>query len=933
MLPNGEAPGVTLRFVQSRREFLQTVGAAGLTVIYNRLAVAGPAADTVRETASAWSGPPGKARYRIEGVPKVTGEKIYARDFRARDMAGWPSQERYALVLRTTVIDRPFRGINLSMLPPDLQPLQTITAERLAADNITFPSSMTPPAGRPGGLLVAAGKLPVYFGQPAAILIFADFATWRQAARLIQFRDGVVLYGDAVDHTAWSASESASESASGSAAYSPPTYLTRYSEGGTELFSQVKDGQSNPYGSTPVDQQARRVRGQIEQVFSRPDVTTFSGVFETQVLDPVFMEPEAGLGWLEKPATGAQGAGGQGTLHLVLGTQSTNGDLQTTLNLFSAATCPVKVSTVVLNSCYPGGGFGGRDVSTFPVVLALAAAYAGAPVRIAYDRYEQFQAGLKQLGATVMPRLAVDRDGRFQAIEYKMTLNAGGNNNYSQWVAQLAGYCGGGSYDIGKSAIDAMARPTPGVVAGSMRGFGGPQAYFGIECLIDEAATALKVDPIELRLRNVLKTGDRTVTGAPIRQELRLKEICERARANPLWADRAAEKTRRDSGATAYGVGFALANQAFGTGGDGVMAEVSLTADGRITVASNAVDMGNGSATSLAVSTAGFLGSNAAAISMGEVTRFVTGLKFDSNLPPSEQNWDNPRYTAAFSMSSSACLTGFHQVHVAEQAARMLFLTGVLPVARALWRADVPAEQVAWKDGALTAPQLRPLTLAEIAAAAYAGNAVVGAMAHAFNQAQWVVGSYLVDGVAHTGPIDGLSTRLADENSWRVHDRRNTKPPPPDAKLYGRSHYAPSGTLAAVEVNQDTGAILVTALHTYLDSGRVIQPDLLNGQYEGGAAMGIGYALLENLPLLQAGAGSGRWNLDRYAVALAGDVPLKRLSLELLGTQDAAGKGIAEAVLCPIAPAIVNAIAHAVGRRFRSLPVTADDIRQKKEPA
>jgi CO/xanthine dehydrogenase Mo-binding subunit len=97
------------------------------------------------------------------------------------------------------------------------------------------------------------------------------------------------------------------------------------------------------------------------------------------------------------------------------------------------------------------------------------------------------------------------------------------------------------------------------------------------------------------------------------------------------------------------------------------------------------------------------------------------------------------------------------------------------------------------------------------------------------------------------------------------------------------------------------------------------------GQAEGGIAMGIGYALLENLPLEAGGAGDGTWNLDRYHVALASDMP-KRLSITPLPSTEPTAKGIAEAVLCPIAPAIGNAIAHATGKRFRSLPITAAHI-------
>ena len=130
----------------------------------------------------------------------------------------------------------------------------------------------------------------------------------------------------------------------------------------------------------------------------------------------------------------------------------------------------------------------------------------------------------------------------------------------------------------------------------------------------------------------------------------------------------------------------------------------------------------------------------------------------------------------------------------------------------------------------------------------------------------------------------------------------------------------------AVEIAPRTFEPRVVAVELIVDAGRVLQPDLLAGQAQGGVAMGIGYALLENLPLEAGGAGDGRWNLDRYHVALSADVPLARLNLTTLPSDEPTAKGIAEAVLCPIAPAIGNAIAHATARRFRALPITAADI-------
>ena len=145
-----------------------------------------------------------------------------------------------------------------------------------------------------------------------------------------------------------------------------------------------------------------------------------------------------------------------------------------------------------------------------------------------------------------------------------MVLPAGGNNNYSQWVAQLAGYSALGGYKVDQAAVDAVAVPTTGVVAGSMRGFGGPQAVFAIETLVEEIAQALAIDPIELRRRNVLRSGDGTVTGVVPAQVMRLADICDRAGGRATWQNRARDRERRSRDGKLYGVGFALANQSFG---------------------------------------------------------------------------------------------------------------------------------------------------------------------------------------------------------------------------------------------------------------------------------------------------------------------------------------------------------------------------------
>jgi CO/xanthine dehydrogenase Mo-binding subunit len=87
--------------------------------------------------------------------------------------------------------------------------------------------------------------------------------------------------------------------------------------------------------------------------------------------------------------------------------------------------------------------------------------------------------------------------------------------------------------------------------------------------------------------------------------------------------------------------------------------------------------------------------------------------------------------------------------------------------------------------------------------------------------------------------------------------------------------------------------------------------------------MGVGYALLETLPPFEGGPGNGQWNLGQYLIARGSDLPLHDLEIEMLPPlPDEKPKGIAEVVMIPVVPALLNAIHDATGRRFQSLPVT-----------
>jgi len=138
-------------------------------------------------TRPAWND--GVLKYRIDGTSKVTGEKVFARDIRARDMPHWPQQQSHALVLRVTMADRSYAGFDLSALGSELAPDRVVTAADLARDGLAF----TDFYGE--DILLPEGKTPAYLGQAVAILIYHDFARWRFAKEKLQFNDTVIRYG------------------------------------------------------------------------------------------------------------------------------------------------------------------------------------------------------------------------------------------------------------------------------------------------------------------------------------------------------------------------------------------------------------------------------------------------------------------------------------------------------------------------------------------------------------------------------------------------------------------------------------------------------------------------------------------------------------------------------------------------------------------
>src|SRR6202048_3124128 len=175
----------------SRREFVKWVTASGIALSLSRLASAVEPTFAVRETLPGrqnWNSAANGAG-RIDGVAKVAGAKLYAADFRAADLPGWPSKTAHAILVRAPDATHAYAGLDLARLTGASKPTVVVTAEDLMRAGTRFPEFYA------GDLFCPVGRTPIYLGQPVALLLFEEFDAYDQAR--LKIRDsGFVKFAE-----------------------------------------------------------------------------------------------------------------------------------------------------------------------------------------------------------------------------------------------------------------------------------------------------------------------------------------------------------------------------------------------------------------------------------------------------------------------------------------------------------------------------------------------------------------------------------------------------------------------------------------------------------------------------------------------------------------------------------------------------------------
>src|SRR5690606_35629640 len=272
------------------------------------------------------------------------------------------------------------------------------------------------------------------------------------------------------------------------------------------------------------------------------------------------------------------------------------------------------VDTLVLHPCYTVG-YGSKDHFDMPFYGLACALYGeGRPVRLANDRYEQFQASLKRHAFDLDYRLSIDRKtGQIQSFVADMKADGGGRSNFSPSVVMVAATAAQSVYYIPQSDLTARADASRAVDAGSARGYGTLQSMAATEMMMDEAAEQLGFDPIEFRLRNVFKSGMKNTQGAIPAGAVRADEVMEKAQKHPVWQERQQRKAEYEARhpGRRYGVGFACVQKDFGTGAESSLAKVEIATEGKVLLRHTGAEIGTGTTTSQALACVRWLGSPA----------------------------------------------------------------------------------------------------------------------------------------------------------------------------------------------------------------------------------------------------------------------------------------------------------------------------------
>lgn len=509
-----------------------------------------------------------------------------------------------------------------------------------------------------------------------------------------------------------------------------------------------------------------------------------------------------------------------------------------------------------------GGGFGRKDGINIQLLVALAVLKLRRPVRIFLERSESIVSGYHRHAAYMIYKTAAKKDGTITACDAKLYFDKGAYGHLGGEVLNLACEHFAGPYKIENAHVEGFAVYTNNPTGGAFRGFGVPQVTFAVESQMDIIAAKLNISPMEIRKKNVIKQWDKTCIGHTLIYSTGMKECLESLENTDLYKN--SEKyLKTDNKFKKRGIGIAAAYQ-----GGGLGVNIPDFAQGKLELLENGDMIAYGGISDMG---------------QGNTTANVQIVAEIFNTDRKRVHYTTPdsKYTLD-SGAASASRTTYIYGKAIEAAAKIL-KDDMLNTACSVLKDEkdelkLDNGRIYGKHGSISFEQIYQLLPDE----------------------KKIAVSYVDNPIAK--------------------DRHEIG--------HGLPHiiYSYSAHLALVEVDTMTGKIEILKYITATECGKVINPQLLNGQVQGGTTQGIGYGISEGLKLKDGRTLNNR--MSTYIIPSILDVPeIECLHVEPYEATGAFGmKGAGEISIDAPAAAISNAICRAMNYRCYSLPVTAEKI-------
>ncbi len=717
---------------------------------------------------------------RPDGLDKVTGRARYGADISAANML-------YAAVVRSPHAHARIKSIDTSKA-------EALAGVKAIVTRADFPEGLT---GEDWNLQenTIAGEKALYDGHAVAAVAATSAIVAQDAARLVEVEYEVLPHVIDVDD-----------------AIKPDAPAIR--PGAAD--------HSVPEGAAPnIVRQIEFGHGDVEAGFGEADLV-MEKTYKTEATHQGYIEPHACLGQLGEDGKGEMWVCTQG--HWFIRRMCT-----AVLGL-EAAQLRVTPSEI-------GGGFGGKTtIFMEPLALALSRKAGGRPVKLVMSRSEVLRATGPTASASMDVKIGMKKDGSITAAKAEFRMQGGA---FPGAPVDFGLYCAFASYKLpALQAVgyDVMAnRPK----CAAYRAPGSPMGAFAVESLVDEMCRELKLDPLDVRMKNAVREGD-TASYGPKFGSIGLVEVLEATKAHPNLSVPLGPNQGRGI-ATGYW---------FNHGGE-TSVSMAISEDGTAQVSIGTPDIG-GLRASIALMTAETLGIPYEDVRVNVVETGALGV-------------NEPTHGSRATFASGKAAVAAAKQAIKEMCNR----------AAAEWGID--PEAVEWVDGYAqpagpNAGDFEPMSIKRIAAKmGTTGGPISG---------------------HHEGVPDGVGA------SFGTH-------------------------VVDVEVDPQTGRTTILRYLVVQDAGRAIHPSYVEGQYQGGAVQGIGWALNEEYVYDEKGRLQNSVFLD-YRVPVASDLPMiDTVIVEVPNPGHPYGvRGVGETGITPPLPAIANAIHAATGIRMRHLPIS-----------